>query len=539
MIRKDDIWKRMKAYAAASLGCTPDDLEQEGTVFVAKETARAPFLKTAAMGKAVVVSASPELLPLVKAQVEGKSRDEIFEFPLAYGQSIYYAPDLKSFRRLPLPEGYGWHLLEKEELPKLRGIEGFENSLAFDEAGETPTCIAFYAEKDGKLIGLAGAAPEGDGLWEMGVDVKPEYRNHGLAAALVSNLAAAILERDIVPFYCASVTNVGSQAVAHRSGLAPCWVSTYGNVFDGGFAYPDLADKLGSKWQDNTGDPVPSRDGKDHDLQYIDGLPCKLKAPFDFGFLRKYGKVFRVFDDQDSGNICFGTEKDGQRYFVKYAGAPTCRGIGTPEEAVERLKAAVPVYSGLRHKNLIELVKAEEAGGGFALVFRWADGDCMGRMYPEAHRRFLRLPVEARLAVFQDILDFFEYTASQGYVAIDFYDGSVLYDFVTGKTTVCDIDFFRKQPCINDMGRMWGSSRFQAPEEYALGAVIDEVTNVYTVGAAAFALFGDYHRTADHWQLSEALFRVAAKAVSDDRPCRQQSIRQFREEWEAALEKAL
>lgn len=31
---------------------------------------------------------------------------------------------------------------------------------------------------------------------------------------------------------------------------------------------------------------------------------------------------------------------------------------------------------------------------------------------------------------------------------------------------ICDIDFFRKSPAVNDMGRMWGSARFMSPEEY-------------------------------------------------------------------------
>lgn len=159
----------------------------------------------------------------------------------------------------------------------------------------------------------------------------------------------------------------------------------------------------------------------------------------------------------------------------------------------------------------------------------------MGRMYPAAHRRFMQLPLNARLAVFSDILSFFEYVASQNYVAIDFYDGSIMYDFENGKTTICDIDLFRKQPCINGMGRMWGSSRFQSPEEYQLGAVIDEITNVYTLGATAFALFGEYNRTRAKWQLSDKLFEIATRAVSDDRINRQQSIRQLTEEWEAAL----
>ena len=284
-------------------------------------------------------------------------------------------------------------------------------------------------------------------------------------------------------------------------------------------------------WYDNMRNPVPTWYFKGYYLQYINEIPFKLKGAFDFSFLSEYGRAFKVFDDQDSGNICFGTEKDGQRYFVKFAGASTEQYSGDPADAIARLKATLPVYSELQHENLIELVEAKDVGGGFAMVFKWADGDCMGRMYPAAHRRFMQLPVDARLTVFRDILSFFEYIAVKNYVAIDFYDGSIMYDFENSKTTICDIDFFRKQPCINNMGRMWGSSLFQSPEEYKFGAVIDEITNVYTVGATAFALFGEYNRTREKWQLSDKLFEIAVKAVSDDRTKRQQSIRQFIDEW--------
>ena len=287
-------------------------------------------------------------------------------------------------------------------------------------------------------------------------------------------------------------------------------------------------------WYDNMRNPVPTWYFKGYYLQYIDGIPFKLKSAFDFSFIKEYGTVFKVYDDQDSGNICFGTEKDGKRYFVKFAGAPTEQFGGDPADAISRLKATLPIYSDLKHENLIELIEAKEIGDGFAMVFKWADGDCMGRMYPAAHRRFMQLPVNDRLAVFSDILSFLECVALRKYVAIDFYDGSIMYDFANGKTTICDIDLFRKQPCVNDMGRMWGSSRFQSPEEYQLGAAIDEVTNVYTLGATAFALFGEYNRTREKWQLSDKLFEIATRAVSDDRANRQQTIRQFTAEWEAA-----
>lgn len=293
------------------------------------------------------------------------------------------------------------------------------------------------------------------------------------------------------------------------------------------------------RWYDNMKNPVPSWYSAGYYLQMVNGIPFKLKSAFDFDFLSVYGTVFKVFDDQDSGNICFGLEKDGRRFFMKFAGAPTEQYDGDPAQAVLRLKAALPVYHTLHHENLIELLDAAETGGGFAALFSWADGECTGRMFPAAHRRFLRLPAENRLSVFRDILGFLEYTAAQKYVALDFYDGSVLYDAAAGKTTFCDIDFFRRQPVVNDMGRMWGSSLFQAPEEFQLGAVLDEITNVYTAGAFAFALFGAYHRTRDTWQLSDALFDIASQAVREERSERQQSIRQLREEWETALARGL
>ena len=183
-------------------------------------------------------------------------------------------------------------------------------------------------------------------------------------------------------------------------------------------------------WYDNMRNPIPTWYFKGYYLQYADAVPFKLKSAFDFSFLSEYGTVFKVYDDQDSGNICFGTEKDGQRYFIKFAGAPTEQYTGDPADAIARLKATLPVYSELQHENLIELVEAKDIGGGFAMVFKWASGDCMGRMYPAAHRRFMQLPVDAKLTVFRDILSFFEYIASQNYVAIDFYD-AVSYTHLT------------------------------------------------------------------------------------------------------------
>ena len=72
-------------------------------------------------------------------------------------------------------------------------------------------------------------------------------------------------------------------------------------------------------------------------MQYIDRISFKLKDAFSFDFMNKYGTVFKVYADQDSGNICFGTDKDGQRYFIKFAGVPTVRYNGNSADAIARL----------------------------------------------------------------------------------------------------------------------------------------------------------------------------------------------------------
>lgn len=244
---KMQILDTVRAHLAERLCCAPEDFERSGVVFAANTREPEPFLEICTMGKATVVSASEPFLPCLKTLFAGKCRDEIFECPFVYGQTICYVPDLKRLKPLALNESYAYELLEGAALQRLAGICGFENSLAFDENGYTPTCIVLCAKKDGEIVGIAGASAESAEMWEVGVDVQPAHRRGGLATILVSQLTAAILEKGIVPFYSASVTNIGSQGVASRSGYVPCWVSTYRTILDGSSSYDGLLGELKEK----------------------------------------------------------------------------------------------------------------------------------------------------------------------------------------------------------------------------------------------------------------------------------------------------
>ena len=290
------------------------------------------------------------------------------------------------------------------------------------------------------------------------------------------------------------------------------------------------------EWFDNMQNPVPTWYFRDFYVQWIDGIPFKLKEPFDFSFLGKYGKVFKVFDRSSSGAICFGVKKAEKRYFIKFAGAKTQNAaLDNIEDTIMRLKVTVPKYKDLEHPFLINQIGAEEVGGGFLTIFNWFDGVSCG--YPQAEncKKFMALPIAEKLRVYEGILEFHAHVAECGYVAIDFNDQATLYNFNNGNFAICDIDSYAKRCYMNGIGGIWGDPSLMSPEEERSGAIVDEVSNVYAMGATAFVFFAeDDKNNREKWTLCDKLYKVAKKAVNDERSERQQSIEQFISEWGAA-----
>jgi len=132
-------------------------------------------------------------------------------------------------------------------------------------------------------------------------------------------------------------------------------------------------------------------------------------------------------------------------------------------------------------------------------------------MYPADHAKFKTIPLEDRLQIFSDILDFHVFAAGKGYTAVDFYDGSILWDFANRRTVICDIDFYTKGSAYGNEA-LWGHMlRTASPEERADGVLIDERSNVYNMGAIAFVLFTEADRSPEAWPLSPERCAVALK----------------------------
>ncbi len=296
----------------------------------------------------------------------------------------------------------------------------------------------------------------------------------------------------------------------------------------------------------------------------LDCVEFQLKEEHDFSWLKALGRIFCVFAQNDSGNISFGVDDGKERYFIKVAGLKTTESVCAPEEAIASLKKAMIIYEDIKHPNLIELIRHYSLDDLYVAVFGWVEGDCLfdhwnfnkysknPQMVPPA-KRFHQLPVSKRIKASNVLFSFLSAVSRNGYVAVDFYDGSIMYDFETDTTTICDIDLFRKNPAVNDMGKnFWGTKRLKAPEEYIYGAAIDEATNVYTLGALIFNFFGNYTEedirqryeknafspcSFENWELNRSSFEAALKAVIAERDRRYASIEEFYSAWNIALVK--
>lgn len=131
----------------------------------------------------------------------------------------YYLPDMERLHALSC--GYELRMLGQPDFAELYKPQ-WSNALCEDRKELDVLGVGAY--DSGKLIGLAGCSADCDIMWQIGVDVLPEYRRKGIAAALTSTLALDILKQGRVPFYCSAWSNIRSVRNAIKSGFLPAWV---------------------------------------------------------------------------------------------------------------------------------------------------------------------------------------------------------------------------------------------------------------------------------------------------------------------------
>jgi len=248
--------------------------------------------------------------------------------------------------------------------------------------------------------------------------------------------------------------------------------------------------------------------------------------------------VQRRFDErtQDSGNVSWLVDCEGQALFAKSAGRPTS--VTDHTARVELLNNAVRLARSCDHPALATLRNVIATGTGPLLVYDAAPGELVG--VPTAERgeptspyqRFAHLPGPRMMVVFDVLIDLHVALAEQGWVAGDLYDGCLIVD-AGDRLTVVDLDTYHRGPFVNRRGRLFGSDRFMAPEEHTLDATIDQRTTVFTLGRLVTHFGTRLTEDLDSFVGSRACAAVLDRACEQDPAARFPTVADLAAAWTA------
>ncbi len=237
----NEIIKTAMQQSAKDSNCSWEDfLKAENKVVIsaknpdARKYLELPFYcDLTSYGNNIVASASEELTEIVSEYIAKYPVEHCFETPNLHilmeklkpfrldicFMAEYFLPDMDAITSLGCK--YETKVLEPEDFS---GYYLPEWGNALCEKRKHLDQLAVGAYDNGKLVGLAGCSADCDSMWQIGIDVLPEYRRQGIASSLTSKLAIELLNRKIVPFYCCAWSNIKSVRNAIRSGFRPAWV---------------------------------------------------------------------------------------------------------------------------------------------------------------------------------------------------------------------------------------------------------------------------------------------------------------------------
>lgn len=227
--------------SAYDCNCNSEDfLSSENKVVLSKDSEKArvylslPFeCDLVSYGNNIVAQVSPRMKETVEWYIGKYSIEHCFETPniialnerlAEFGYKVcfmaeFFLPDLNALKELPCD--YEMRVLQPEDFEQYYTNE-WANALCTKRKHLDKLAVGAF---DGdKLVGLAGCSADCETMYQIGVDVLPEYRRKNIASAITSKLAIEILKLGKVPFYCAAWSNIKSVRNAIRCGFKPAWV---------------------------------------------------------------------------------------------------------------------------------------------------------------------------------------------------------------------------------------------------------------------------------------------------------------------------
>lgn len=237
---------------AADYGCYKQDFFGEENIVVPNKPRASinsacrtifdetPFFRMATMGRNSVISADERLIPFFGQLSEKYSGAELFsgkvqylincklaEFNKSIGDvNIYYLPEIP-YKYRP-KSGVNLKVYEEAEIKsELYPHKEFTNALLYKDHGERKDKLAVCAMNGNDIIAMAGASSDSERFWQIGIDVKKEFRGLGIGSECVKALTYEIMAHGAIPYYGTWSGNIASQNVARSSEYRPAWTEMF------------------------------------------------------------------------------------------------------------------------------------------------------------------------------------------------------------------------------------------------------------------------------------------------------------------------
>jgi len=123
-------------------------------------------------------------------------------------------------RTVEKPAGFTYKFYDCDTIGEVQQYREFDNALNFER---DVLAIAAY-DGGAVLAAMAGADDYMDSMWQIGIDTSPEYRQRGLGAYLVKEIALMIEKRGKVAYYNTWSPNLASTKLALSTGFYPTWM---------------------------------------------------------------------------------------------------------------------------------------------------------------------------------------------------------------------------------------------------------------------------------------------------------------------------
>ena len=239
----DKILKIAMQQQAIDYNCAPEDFcSCENKVVISKENPKARaylrlpfFCALTSFGNNIVASVNADIVDFVSEYITGKRIEDCFTPPgiftlndelRKHGSEISFCaqrhlPDVNLIK--PISCGYELKNLHPNEYLELYGKPEWSTVTGSGKRKHLDR-IAVGAYDGDKLIGLVGSEASCESMWQIGIEVLPDYRRKGVAKALTAKLVLEILSTGVVPFPGNRWANIRSLTTQLSCGFKPAWV---------------------------------------------------------------------------------------------------------------------------------------------------------------------------------------------------------------------------------------------------------------------------------------------------------------------------